>query len=437
MSSDNQEGEFTEVHRKRKKRKTASSPTLPPPTLQRTRSSELPPETPTRPKTSTYKNQIPVILSNIDEKFQTWRQVMGELRQHHPSLRISKVKALKKGDLLVVGDSPRDAVILQSEPKMKAALGQNVRVSLPKAYQTIKQKNKSLVVKGVPTDLTDAEFKEFLDLNKISYAKAERYKSKRDGRILPMFQLEISDPAEAEALISQNLMCNVTGIVYKVEEFRQPISVRQCFNCQCVGHSAQNCKSKQKCVICGENHSHKGCPKKEAKQPKCANCSGPHVASYKGCPEYKKQAFRQHVVNHQKSYAAVVGQNTLPQPKTTQMFQFTAEQLTKFVANVAIQIAQPQVCYPNPKQDMLNLKSRMCRKVSTVAKTILGVNITGKELFESIGSLSAPAPPKPFTFTSTQVNSASKTTTKPSTSKTTSPPKTSIKAAPKQPKSTT
>ena len=394
MSSDNQEGEFMEVHRKRKKRKTTGSPTLPP-TLQRTRSSELPPETPARPKTSTYKNQIPVILSNIDEKFQTWRQVMGELRQHHPSLRISKVKALQKGDLLVVGDSPRDAVILQSEPKMKAALGKNVRVSLQKAFQITKQTNKCLVVKGVPTDLTDDEFKEFLALNKISYVKADLYKSKRDGRVLRIFQFETSDPAEAEALLSQNLMCNVTGIVYKVEEFRQPVSVRQCFNCQCFSHTAQNCKSKQKCVICGENHSHKGCPKKEAKQPKCANCSGPHVASYKGCPEYKKQAFRQHVhvVNHQKSYAAVVGQNTLPQPKTTQMFQFTAEQLARFVANVAIQIAQPQVCYLNPKQDMLNLKSSMCRKVSTVAKTILGVNITGKELFESIGSLSAPAPP--------------------------------------------
>ena len=134
MSSDSQEGEFMEVHRKRKKRKTASSPTLPPSTLQRTRSSESPSETPTRPKTSTLKNQIPVILSNIDKKFQTWRQVMGELRQHHPSFRISKVKTLQKGDLLVVGDSPQDAVILQSEPKMKAALGKNVRVSLPKAY---------------------------------------------------------------------------------------------------------------------------------------------------------------------------------------------------------------------------------------------------------------------------------------------------------------
>ena len=100
----------------------------------------------------------------------------------------------------------------------------------------------------------------------------------------------------------------------------------------------------------------KDAQKKEAKQPKCANCSGPNVASYKGCPEYKKQAFRQHVVNHQKSYAAVVGQNSHTQPKITQTYQFTAEQLTKFVANVAIQIAQPQVCYPNPKQDMLNLK---------------------------------------------------------------------------------
>ena len=188
---------------------------------------------------------------------------MGELRQHHPSLGISRAKALQKGDLLVVGDSPQDAVILQSESKMKAALGKNVRVSLPKAYQITKQKSKCLVVKGVPTDLTEADFKEFLDLNKISYAKAERYKSKKDVRVLPMFQLEISDPAEAEALLSQNLMCNVTGVVYKVEEFRQPVWVRQCFNCQCFGHSAQNCKSKQKCVVCGENHSHKGCPKKK------------------------------------------------------------------------------------------------------------------------------------------------------------------------------
>ena len=35
--------------------------------------------------------------------------------------------------------------------------------------------------------MTEADFKEFLDLNKISYAKAERLKSKKGGRVLPIF----------------------------------------------------------------------------------------------------------------------------------------------------------------------------------------------------------------------------------------------------------
>ena len=164
------------------------------------------------------------------------------------------------------------------------------------------------------------------------------------------------------------------------------------------------------------------------------NCNGPHVASYKGCPECKKQAFKQHVVNNQKTYASVVTQNTFPQAQKPETFTFTAEQLAKFVANVVIQIAQPQVCYPNPKQDTLDLKSSMCRKVSNAAKNILGVDITEKDLFESIGSLSAPAPPKPFTFTSAKVNSTSKSSTKPLTLKSTSPPSNSTKAVPKQPK---
>ena len=126
----------------------------------------------------------------------------------------------------------QDVTVLQSENKMKAALGKNVKVSLPKAYQTSKSQNKILAIKGVPTDITENEFKEFLDLNKINYAKAERLKSKKDGRVLPIFQLEITDPDEAEAFLSQNLMCNVTGIIYKVEDFHQPVSVTQCFNCQ-------------------------------------------------------------------------------------------------------------------------------------------------------------------------------------------------------------
>ena len=104
---------------------------------------------------------------------------MGELRQYHPSLKVSQIKELPKGDFLVIGDSIQDVFILQSETKMKAALGKNVKVSLPKAFQTNKTQNKSLAIKGVQTDLTDDEFREFLDLNKINYANADPLKSKK------------------------------------------------------------------------------------------------------------------------------------------------------------------------------------------------------------------------------------------------------------------
>ena len=220
MTSVSQEDEFTEVTRKRKKRKASGSPTLP--TLQKKGSSELPPETPIRPRPYP-KNTIPVIISGVDPKLKNWRQLMGELRQYHPCLKVSNVKELPKGDFLLIGDSIQGVVILQNESKMKAALGQKVKVSLPKAYQTNKVPNKRLAVKGVPIDITETEFKEFLDLNKISYAKAERLKGQKDGRVLPIFQLEVTDHIKAEALISQNLVCNVTGIVYQVEEFRAPI----------------------------------------------------------------------------------------------------------------------------------------------------------------------------------------------------------------------
>ena len=71
---------------------------------------------------------------------------------------------------------------------------------------------------GRRTDITDNEFKEFLDLNKIIYAKAECLKSKKDGRVLQMFRFEINNPTKSEALISQNLVCQATGIVYEVQE---------------------------------------------------------------------------------------------------------------------------------------------------------------------------------------------------------------------------
>ena len=160
---------------------------------------------------------------------------------------------------------------------------------------------------------------------------------------------------------------------------------------------AKTCGSETKCLICGDSNHHKGCPNKEKKQPKCGSCKGPHVAFYKGCPAYKNR--------HSDNMWWTV-KNHMPQlyaktrlPHNPRTFTFSAKQLIKFVANVAIQVTQPQVCYANSTQDATDKKSSLCRRVSEAAQSHLGVDITGISLFDAIGQLrlSAPSAFKPKT----------------------------------------
>ena len=96
---------FTEVTRGRKKRKASNSPT--PLSQPKPGSSEPPLGTPVRPKPS-INNSISVILNGVDEKFKNWRPLMDKLRQYHPSLKISRIKELPKGNFVVIGDSVQD-----------------------------------------------------------------------------------------------------------------------------------------------------------------------------------------------------------------------------------------------------------------------------------------------------------------------------------------
>ena len=120
-----------------------------------------------------------------------------------------------------------------------------------------------MVFKGVSINITIDEFKQLLDFNKITYAEAERMKSKRTGKDLPFIKIKSEDPKQAEALISGGFVCQNTGIIFKVEEFKTTPSILQCYECQGFGHKAPNCTKNQKCVVYGGAHSHKNCPNKE------------------------------------------------------------------------------------------------------------------------------------------------------------------------------
>ena len=148
------------------------------------------------------------------------------------------------------------------------------------------------------------------------------------------------------------------------------------------------------CVRLVKPIAHKNCPTKEKRNPKCANCRGPHVANYKGCPAYKDQAFRQHVVQNQVSYASILKQASPPPPNNT--FNFTAEQIVSLVTNVVMQIAQPQLCTKNLPEKQVQAKSDLSEQIARTAKKCLGINIEGKDVFESIISRPAASPPATY-----------------------------------------
>jgi len=69
---------------------------------------------------------------------------------------------------------------------------------------------------------------------------------------------------------------------YCVQAYAAP--VRRCTKCQTLGHTKQQCRSRQsRCSRCGKNtHTHDNCDSKEFS---CVNCNGRHSAAFKGCPE--------------------------------------------------------------------------------------------------------------------------------------------------------
>ena len=141
---------------------------------------------------------------------------------------------------------------------MKQVFGPKVKVSLPKSYHSAKaSKSKFLVFEGVSVNITIKDFKELLDFNKINHVKTERMKYKRTDKDLPFIKIKNDNPKKAEALISGGLVCQKTGIIFRVEEFKTTPSILQCFKCQGFGHKTPNCVKNEKCVVCGEAHSHK------------------------------------------------------------------------------------------------------------------------------------------------------------------------------------
>lgn len=143
------------------------------------------------------------------------------------------------------------------------------------------------VVREVPADWTDAEVLEnirvplgcgpilkvrrinrkFVTEHSVEWKPTQTVVVTFDGQVLP-----------------NRIFCCYSALT--VEPYRYPTI--QCYNCCRFGHTKQQCRSKPRCLKCGQGHPSEGCCTTE-EQSFCILCSGNHFATSRTCPELGRQ----------------------------------------------------------------------------------------------------------------------------------------------------
>ncbi|GIX84927.1 nucleic-acid-binding protein from transposon X-element [Caerostris extrusa] len=126
-----------------------------------------------------------------------------------------------------------------------------------------------------------------LSLSKISKSLMF-FNSKRGTGEIPMslfhIQLETTDNSEKIWTIESLPYTKI-----KVEKYNSSGGIGQCHRCQLFVHSSINCHLPARCVKYAGPHLTSECGHTtKMDNPVCANCTGSHPASYRGCPKFSK-----------------------------------------------------------------------------------------------------------------------------------------------------
>ena len=149
----------------------------------------------------------------------------------------------------------------------------------------VKDRPIKAVIKGLPRDTDCNEIVEELRGRGFLVDRVTQLKRLRDRQPLPMFQVQLRKNEVVDTIYNIKKFLHLT---VQVEKFIRPNRVNQCYQCQGFGHSSSVCNIGPKCVKCGEGHHSNTCTKPRDTPAKCANCGGPHPASYRGCDMFPK-----------------------------------------------------------------------------------------------------------------------------------------------------
>uniref|UniRef100_A0A2A4K394 Pre-C2HC domain-containing protein n=1 Tax=Heliothis virescens TaxID=7102 RepID=A0A2A4K394_HELVI len=160
------------------------------------------------------------------------------------------------------------------------------------------------VVSGVPSDLSEEEAKNYLEVpsgcGQILKVRRISRKVFRDGisEFKPTETCVITFDGQ---VLPNRLFCFYTSL--PVTQYVYPTI--QCRKCCRFGHVESICRSKPRCSKCGHDHPGDGCSISEG-EAFCVLCSGNHFANSKSCPELGRQkAIKTIMAEKSLSYAEV------------------------------------------------------------------------------------------------------------------------------------
>ncbi|KAM7308884.1 uncharacterized protein ISCGN_012515 [Ixodes scapularis] len=203
--------------------------------------------------------------------------------------KVSSHKITKDGSLVVSVASLSSANKLLA---LKTVAGIDVAANVPQSYSRNLGK-----IKNVPNEYTEEQLLEYLtDKGVMSVKRQIAYVPQGDGSVVKQPRDRVILQFREDCPMPTRVFLGFTS--HPVEEyFGQAV---RCFRCQRHGHVANTCRGPQRCKVCAGPHNYKECSSRN--HPKCANCGGPHAASFAGCVRNKEiGALRKHELIHGKT----------------------------------------------------------------------------------------------------------------------------------------
>jgi hypothetical protein len=145
------------------------------------------------------------------------------------------------------------------------------------------EKTLRAVFRTGPVEISLDDVKPDLVNQGLAPIKVTRMISIRSKKPLPLILVEV--PKDQRQIFE---LRSVWHLLIVVERPHKKGTTAQCHRYQRFHHSPRHCRAHPKCVKCGESRDSQACKKAKTVPAKCANCSGAHTASYRGCPRFPR-----------------------------------------------------------------------------------------------------------------------------------------------------